>query len=212
MKALIAGSGSLSNLELLKKHYAWADLVIAADGGAEYFHNAGLMPHVLLGDFDSLPTDVLEEFKAQKDIEIKTFPANKDFTDMELALNLAVERGADEAVILGASGTRLDHTTANIHLLYKLLTNNIKGCIEDDNNLIYLINDKLTLKKQDNRKVSLLPMPPYVSGLTTQGLSYPLSDATLAFGTGQGISNEFADDTASITLKEGLLLVFVSKD
>lgn len=212
MKVLIAGSGSLSNLELLKKHHAWAELVIAADGGAEYFHKAGLMPDVLLGDFDSLPQAVLQEFQAYKSAEIRTFPTNKDFTDMELALNLAMERGATEVVILGASGTRLDHTTANIHLLYKLLTNQIKGCIEDENNRIYLINDKLTIKKQDNRKVSLLPLPPCVSGLTTQGLSYPLSDATLTFGTGQGISNEFSDNTATVSLKEGLLLVFVSKD
>lgn len=212
MKVLIVGSGSLKDPELLKKHHEGADWVIAADGGAFHLHKAGLAPDVLLGDFDSIPASILEEIRQQNHSEIMTFPTNKDFTDMELALNSAVERGADEIVILGACGSRLDHTTTNIHLLYKLLTKGIRGYIEDDNNRIYLIKDKLTIKKQDNRKVSLLPLPPHVSGLTTSGLSYPLSDATLAFGTGRGISNEFSEDTATVTLKEGLLLVFVSKD
>jgi thiamine pyrophosphokinase len=131
---------------------------------------------------------------------------------MELAINLAAERGASEVVILGGSGSRLDHTLANIMLLSNLLNRGIKGCLEDANNRIYLIRDRIAVKKQDNRKVSLLSLSPAVEGLTTKGLEYKLENAVLKFGSSFGISNEFIEETAEITIKKGLLLVFVSKD
>lgn len=212
MKTLIVGSGSLTDMELMKKHYAWADLVIAVDGGLLYLDKAGLLPHVLLGDFDSLPGPSLKKAKSQKSIELVTFPPEKDFTDMELAMNLALERGATELVILGGSGTRLDHTTANIHLLYKTLKCGVKSYIEDEHNQIFLIDKSIIIHKRENSKVSLLPLPPFVKGLTTTGLSYPLVDETLVFGISRGISNEFADQSAGISIKEGLLLIFISKD
>ena len=212
MKVLIVGSGSISDSEFLKDRYSWADLVIAADGGAESLVKAGLMPQVVLGDFDSLPGVVLEEIKLNNNVEILSYPAKKNHTDMELAMNLASERGAAELVIIGGSGSRLDHTMANIMLLYNLLDNGIRGSLEDEHNQIYLINDKLTIKKQDNRKVSLLSLTPSVEGLTTKGLEYPLKEASLKFGSSWGISNEFLEDVATITLKKGLLLVFLSKD
>ena len=212
MKTLIVGSGSLFDGNLLKKYHQWADLVIAADGGQEHLRKAGLNSHILLGDFDSIDNAELEEIKAKKSSELITFPKEKDYTDLELAINLAIERGATNIVLLGACGTRLDHTTANIHLLYKLLENNIDGYIEDEHNRIYLINKTLTIKKQDGYKVSILPLPPFAGGVTTKGLSYELYDAKLVFGTGRGISNEFCDETAIISLKEGLLLVIISRD
>lgn len=212
MKTLIVGSGSLFDENLLAKHHQWADLVIAADGGQMHLRKAGLDSDVLLGDFDSIEKAELEEIKAHNSSEMIAFPKDKDYTDLELAVNLAIERGASEIVLLGVSGTRLDHTTANIHLLYKFIENNIKGYIEDDHNRIYLINKSLTIEKLSDYKVSVLPLPPYAGGVTTKGLSYELSDAKLVFGTGLGISNEFSDQRATISVREGLLLVFVSKD
>ncbi len=212
MKALIVGSGSLSDIELLKRHYTWADLVVAVDGGLLYLDKAGLAPHVLLGDFDSLPGPSLLKVKNQNSIELVTFPPEKDFTDLELAIDLTIERGATEIVIIGGCGTRLDHTTANIHLLYKILKCGAKGYIEDEHNQIFLIDKFIKIYKRVNYKVSVLPLPPCVKGVTTTGLSYPLLDETLVFGIGRGISNEFADQSATISIREGLLLVFISKD
>lgn len=212
MKTLIVGSGSELNEELMNKHCSWADFVIAADGGLMHLKKAGHTPNALLGDFDSIPDAILHDIKVRKDVEIIKFPTNKDYTDMELAIDFAIERGASHIAILGASGTRLDHTTANIHLLYKLVKNNIKGYIEDNHNKVYLIDDSITIDKQENNKVSLLPMFPFAKGVTTKGLSYELNNDNLVFGTGLGISNEFSDDKAYISIKEGLLLVFVSKD
>lgn len=212
MKALIVGSGSLTDTELLKRRYIWADMVIAADGGLLYLDKEGLTPNVLLGDFDSLPDSILQKYRDHDDIEIISFQPEKDYTDMELAVNLAIDRRATEIAVIGASGTRLDHTTANIHLLYKILKSGAKGYIEDEHNQILLTDSIITIKRRDKYKVSLLPLPPYVKGLSTTGLSYPLTDETLVFGVGRGISNEFNSDTATVSIKEGLLLVFVSKD
>lgn len=212
MKTLIVGSGSLTDTEFLKKKYEWADLVIAADGGSLYLVDAGLEPHILLGDFDSLPDPVLQKFRKNENIEIVEFQPEKDYTDIELAINFALERGAANISIVGACGTRLDHTVANIHLLYKIIKSGAKGCIEDENNQIFLIDNSITLYKRDKFKVSLVPLPPYVKGITTTGLSYPLTDETFVFGIGRGISNEFAGEMATVSIKEGLLLVFVSKD
>ncbi len=210
MKALVVGSGNSPSHKLLKERYAWADLVIAADGGALYLAESNLIPHVLLGDFDSISGPVLE--KMQQQSEVISFPTHKDYTDMELAINLAVERGAKELVLLGACGSRLDHTMGNVFLLHSLLEKDIQACVEDDHNQIYLIKDALTIKKQENRKVSLLPLSPRVEGLTTKGLAYPLCEDTLKIGINRGISNEFNDDFATISIKKGLLLVFLSED
>ena len=212
MNVLIVGSGSLSDESLVKKYHQWADLVIAADGGQMHLKKFGFKSDILLGDCDSIDDAELSEIKAHNDSELITFPKEKDYTDLELAINAAMERGATSIVLLGATGTRLDHTTANIHLLYKLIENNIEGYIEDEYNRIYLVNKSLTIKKQDGHKVSILPLPPYAGGVTTKGLAYPLTDAKLTFGTGLGISNEFCEETAFISLKEGLVLVFVSRD
>lgn len=212
MKVLIVGSGSISDSEFLKSRYSWADLVIAADGGAESLMKACLMPQVVLGDFDSLSGIVLEEIKLNNNVEILSFPVRKDYTDMNIAMNLAIERGATELVIMGGSGSRLDHTMANITLLYNLLEKGVKGSLEDEHNQIFMINHTITIRKQENCKVSLLPLTPVVKGVTTKGLEYALNNAELAFGNSIGISNEFIEDTASINIEKGLLLVFISKD
>jgi len=212
MNVLIVGSGSLPDENMVKRYHQWADLVIAADGGQMHLKRFGFKSDVLLGDFDSIDCAELAEIKAQSVSELITFPREKDYTDLELAINAAIERGATNIVLLGATGTRLDHTTANIHLLHKFIEHNIEGYIEDKYNRIYLVNKSLTIKKQDGYKVSILPLPPYAGGVTTKGLTYALSDAKLTFGTGLGISNEFCDETATISLKEGLILVFLSRD
>lgn len=211
MKTLIVASGSISNYRRLSERYDLADLVIAADGGAMHLLKAGLTPDILLGDLDSISEEDLIKVR-ESGAQILTYPPKKDYTDMELAIDIAVQRGAKEIILYGATGSRLDHTMANVFILYKLLKKGIKGCIEDDHNTIYLVEDEITIKKQENFKVSLLALPPCVEGLSTKGLMYPLHDFRLDFGISLGVSNEFFDDTATVTIKKGLLAVIVSKD
>ncbi|NMA67366.1 MAG: thiamine diphosphokinase, partial [Clostridiaceae bacterium] len=162
-------------------------------------------------DFDSIDLDDLITLKSQN-IELVSYPAKKDFTDMESACELAINKKPSEVLIICGTGSRLDHSIGNVFLLYTFLVKGIKASIEDENNRIFLIKDFIELKRQENYKVSLLSVTPNVEGLTTKGLFYPLKDATLKFGSCFGVSNEFCDDTAKISIKKGLLLVLLPKD
>lgn len=212
MRAVVVGSGNPVNPDLLKERCQEAKLIVAADGGGLYLYQAGVVPDVLIGDFDSIPPDVMAYFLSQKKVTLCRFSVEKDFTDMELAVELAVDRGADEICILSATGTRLDHSAGNVLLLYSLLKKGIKAWIEDANNRVYMTEKGMELKKLDNWKVSLIPVSPEVIGVTTSGLRYPLRNETLMLGSCRGISNEFASDTAAVSFESGLLLVALSRD
>lgn len=212
MRAVIVGSGDPVDPQLLKERCENADVIIAADGGGLYLYEAGIIPDLLVGDFDSIPPAVLDYFRAQKQVTIKSFPVKKDFTDTELAVETAADMGADEICILSATGSRLDHSVGNILILSSLLERNIKGWIEDDNNRVYLTGGRMELERLDNWKVSLISLSPEVRGLTTEGLFYPLKDYTLKRGSSLGISNEFVSETAVVSFDKGLLMVILSRD
>ncbi len=211
LKAVIVGGGTPPSEKLVRKRCEGADLIVAADGGADALYLAGLSPHILVGDFDSIRPDTFAFFKAWN-VEFHTFPVEKDFTDMELAIRLCLERGAKEVCLLGAVGTRLDHSLANVLMLGMLLDNGVNAWLEDEYNRVYLTRTGMTLKrdKGENRRVSLVAVSETVEGLTTRGLSYPLSNALLKFGGSLGVSNEFDGDTAEITFTRGLLLIMES--
>lgn len=211
MNVLVVGSGKVESTEIIKNYSEMSDLIICADGGARYLYRAGIRPHVLVGDFDSIDPEV-KKFYQDSDIETVKFPKEKDYTDMELALDLAVEKGATRVFIAGATGSRLDHTLSNIQLLHKLADVGAEGVIIDENNYIHLLTDHIELPKREGFYLSLIPATPKVEGITTKGLAYPLKDAEMVMGTGLGISNEFTSDRAEVTIKKGRLYVIVSRD
>ena len=211
MKGVIVCSGSISDYTYLHKYFDNADLVICADGGARHLRNFGIMPDILVGDLDSISHSDYESLK-DAGIEIIKFPVQKDMTDAQLAVELAIQKGCKTVVMIGALGSRLDHSISNVNLLKRLLDADVKGIIANEHNEAVLINSNICLKKEDGIKVSLLPLTTYVSGVTTKGLYYPLEDATLEIGSTWGVSNEFSDDTASVSITDGLLLVIKSRD
>ncbi len=211
MKALIACSGEIKDYSFCSRHIKDLDYIIGVDGGAHHLLRLGLKPDVLLGDFDSILESDLEYFK-NENIEILKYPSEKDLTDSELAIETVLEKGCDTVIMIGCIGSRVDHSIANIQLLKKLLDNGVKGIIVNENNEITLIRDHLELKREDNTRVSLLSLTDKVTGITLKGFYYPLNDFTLELGSARGVSNEFAEDTAEITIKEGLLLVIKARD
>lgn len=210
MKAVVICNGSITDYEYMKKYLREARLLICADGGARHARAFGVRPDVLLGDFDSISEEVLKAYRAEG-IETVTFPSEKDMTDTELAAEYAVSRGCTEITFLAAIGTRMDHSLANIFLLKKLLEKGITGVIADEHNEITLIKDEIRLEREDAR-ITLLPLSQRVNGVNTEGLYYTLKDAMLEMGTTWGVSNEFAADKASVTIKDGLLLIMKSRD
>ncbi|HHV99998.1 MAG TPA: thiamine diphosphokinase [Clostridiaceae bacterium] len=211
MKAVIICNGRIENYLFYNKYIKDADFIICADGGASHAKKLGLKPDVLLGDFDSLKRDDFAYFN-KMDIEILKFPVNKDMTDTELAVMHAADKGCDSIVLIGALGSRADHSLANVMLLKRMLDKGIKGIIVDENNEIMLINDKIVLEGDSYTNVSLIPVTERVEGVTTSGLFYPLQNATIEMGSTWGISNRFVCDRAEVSITSGLMLVVKSRD
>ena len=213
MKTLIITGGKI-NKNFAKKYLKSNkyDIIIAVDKGLETIDYLKLEPQYVLGDFDSVNTKILEKYKTQNIKIIKLNP-EKDLTDTHSAIDLALEIKSTEITILGAIGTRLDHTMANIHILKQALDKNIKAKIVNEKNEIELINKEIIIKKDDNYKyVSIIPLTTNVTGITIEGMKYIINDYTLSIGDSLGVSNEQIDKEAKISIKTGILVVIKSKD
>ena len=211
MTGVIICGGRIKDYNRAGKYCCGADIVISADSGARHCKALGIVPDIVLGDFDSIDSGDYCEFEAAG-AEIFRYPAEKDMTDSELAVETAIDRGCSRVILLGAVGSRLDHSISNLFLLKKLHDANVEGIIVDEKNEIRLISSSIRLKREDGVFVSLLPISGEASGVSTRGLYYPLDGAVLRMGSSRGISNVFVDDEAYVEVKDGLLLVILSRD
>lgn len=189
------------------------DQIIAADKGVQYAADLGLIPDVILGDFDSLDENTQKQMQTWN-IPIRTFPAEKDYTDTHLAIEEAISIGADEITLFGATGTRLDHTWANVGLLQMAMQRGVRAWIVDKNNRISMWNRERVMQKKEafGDYISLIPYTEKVTGITLTGFYYPLDHAELTLGISLGISNELVDDVGVISMESGDLIVIESRD
>lgn len=212
MTALIIGNGddvNKSAIESIKFEY-----VICADGGLEKAERLGVVPNVILGDFDSVEADILKKYQLMN-IETKKFPAEKDFTDMELSIEFAVGKGYKNLILIGATGgPRLDHSMANIMLIEKYFSLGINIEIVDNNNKIQIISDNTDLMLEHKKKyfISIVPITESISGLTLEGFKYPLDKVSVKRGSTLCVSNEIVLNSGRVILEKGTALLFVSKD
>lgn len=211
MKALIISGGKAPSLELVREEISKCDLLICADKGAECLIKYGIYPDILLGDFDSINEDTLNDFKNKK-VDIVKFCSEKDFTDTEAAVEKAIENGASKIVMLGCTGSRLDHVLGNIGMLLKCLNLGVKATIKDENNEIFLINKPTKIKGKKGNIFSLLSYSSDVENLTIIGGKYPLNNYHLEVGNAIGVSNEFVEEEVTLNFTKGTLLVIFSKD
>lgn len=188
-------------------------MIIAADHGLQAIDELGVLPDYIVGDFDSVPEELLAKYR-EAAIPIETFPREKDKTDTQIAIELALSHNATSITLIGATGSRLDHTFANVHLLLLPMQSGVETCMIDGNNKLYLkkTDFQIERKKQYGNYVSLLPFDGQVSKLTLKGFKYPLNGIILKAGSSLGISNEIQEDIASVEFNEGTLLVIESKD
>lgn len=188
--------------------------VIAADSGMEYFYRSGKKPDVIIGDFDSVKTEALSYFREQPDIEIRELVPEKDDTDTEAAIRLAISMGAEEITLLGATGSRLDHVLGNIELLGIGLQSGVPIYMCDENNRIRMTDRGMKLRRdgQFGTYVSLIPYTEQIEHLTLTGFKYPLSDACLKGFCSLGVSNEIVEEEAEIVFDGGILLVIEARD
>jgi thiamine pyrophosphokinase len=192
------------------------EFIIAVDGGIEAANKLHITPTHIIGDFDTVAPEEVEKLKEQG-VTCVTLNPEKNQTDTEAALDLAIELGIRELWIYGATGTRMDHTLANIALFHKMYQKRIYGKIVNGNNLMYLVESgfyRLDREKQYGKYVSILPFTKRVTGISLKGFKYPLEDAVMKFGEcpGWGISNEIVFPQAWISVETGTLLVMETKD
>ena len=183
-----------------------ADLVICADGGYLRAEAAGIVPDVLMGDFDSCALEKVRE------LGLIVYPVRKDDTDLILALRYALERGCKRAVVLGCFGGRLDHTIGNLQSIAYGWRHGLSVTLMDARNRAFPVGEGRTvIPREENCYISFFAMGERCRGITYQGLSYPLTDAVLTADYPLGISNEFVEDEAVVTLEKGLLLCVIAK-
>lgn len=210
--AIIIANGTLPHPDRTRGRVrAWlADapdaLVIAADGGARNALTLDLTPHTIIGDLDSLDDMAHEHLKAAG-VTFVSASVRKDETDLELALRHAVKHGAGRIRMLGALGGRLDQTLANILLLALPLLDGVDVRIVEGAQTAWLVKGETEIEGEAGDTLSLIPLGGEAKGVTTEGLEYPLEDATLLFGPTQGVSNVLTGPLARVNVREGLLLV-----
>lgn len=194
------------------------DCLIGADRGALFLVDHGHSPQLAIGDFDSVSPEELQRIRAVSR-SVSDFDAiDKNYTDTEMAFHEALGAHPDEIVLVGAIGSRLDHSLANLQLLALAADRGIAASVVNENNRLRLLTPTraLTIDRDteafDFTHVSLLPFTSAVGGITLDGFKYPLHNATLSIGQSRGISNELAGRHGTVQIKHGQLLVICSRD
>jgi thiamine pyrophosphokinase len=206
MHIVIFAGGTVRPGQALYEALASADLVIAADSGAVTAARYGYPPTYIVGDFDSLqlPAQQLQAWGSQ----LVRAEIEKDETDTELALQLALERGASHITLLGAlGGARFDHTVANLFLLTSI--ESVPVVLVDGPARCWIVRGpgRTPIEGANGDLLSLFPMMGDANGVRTAGLYYPLRGETLRFGRPRGVSNVLTQANAEVALEHGMLLV-----
>ncbi len=209
MRVVIFANGEFPDPQSARALLRADDLVIAADGGTRHAWNAGVIPHVVIGDFDSLSPEEQSRVEASASRAIR-FSPHKDETDLELALQYAARAGATEIIVLAALGGRLDQTIANLLLLALPELSGIATRVVEGAQTAFLIQDEARIKGQPGDTVSLIPLGGDAVGVTAEGLEWPLYEDTLRFGPARGVSNVLLAEQARVCVRRGLLLCVVT--
>ncbi|MEE0945170.1 MAG: thiamine diphosphokinase [Clostridia bacterium] len=204
MRAVIFAGGEIKDYVYAKSLLNNEDMLLAADSGLEHLIKMGLEPDIMIGDMDSVKSEVLGK-------EIIRLEVIKDETDTEAAMRVAIERGADEILLLGAMGSRKDHSLANVLLLKRLNDLKIKASVVDEKNEIYYLDKSITINGNMGDTVSILPLSD-IEGISTEGLFYRLDNDALCMGTSRGVSNVMLHSECRITVRKGNALVIRSRD
>ncbi len=207
MLALIIANGNLDHSAELAALIKQADYLIAVDLGANHCASLGITPDILLGDLDSIKPEILTELES-KEIPIHRHPTRKDATDLELAVDLAINKGALTVWLAGGLGGRWDMSLANIMLLASDKYKNQEMFLLDKDCSMQILHPgrMYTINGIPQQRVSFLPLKSEVCNVTLRGFEYPLTLHTISFGSTLGVSNIIKRPQATVQHSEGLLL------
>lgn len=186
--------------------------IIVADGGSNHLKELALIPNYIVGDLDS--SSSFDELKSMyPNCKFELYDSEKDYTDLELAINLATSLSSPLVYLVGCLGNRLDHTLGNLFLLKTLKTKGSRGIvINETNHIEYVSNEMIEIEFEGYKYFSFIPVEGDVKSVTLKGMKYPLNEKYVEFGSTLGISNELSGNTASIELINSSALIIKSND
>jgi thiamine pyrophosphokinase len=186
---------------------------VGVDRGLFHILKQGIIPSVGIGDFDSVTKEELEWMKSKCN-ELDISPAEKDQTDIELALEWALAKMPKKISVFGATGGRLDHALASIQLLIRGLQQGVVIEMIDCQNILRIVSPGTYSIHQNPEYpyVSFLPFSSKVRGIILKGFKYPLTDCNLEWGSTLCISNELIEETGTFSFIDGIVIMVKSKD
>lgn len=205
METVLIFAGGDSPTESLTEELPDAELILAADSGYDLAVEAGFSVDVLIGDMDSIQTEVLP-----RHVIVERHHTDKDATDLDLALEKVLEHRPERIVVVGGAGGRVDHELATAALLCSERWDAVDELDwVTDRGWSHVIRRRRIVHGDVGRVISLIPMGGPVTGIHTKGLRWNLTDATMHPGTTWGVSNEFTGPVADIRIRSGCLLAVV---
>ncbi len=207
MRAIIFSGGIISDYAFLNDFDFGNSLIICADNGYNHAKRIGIVPDIFLGDNDSYANEI------PTGLDFKLYPPEKDKTDTNIAIDYAIEHGADEIILLGGTGGRLDQEFTHFCLMKYALCRGCQLVMIDETNIIWMENKPFSLNKNKYKYVSFFPYGGDVENFSVKGLKYETEGMTLSPGLVQASSNEFTDnETAHISFDFGTVLVMLCSD
>lgn len=211
---IISGGSLDEDLVLSVLHAPETDYIIGVDHGLEFLYKHQITPDYIVGDFDSLVPEILEYYKALKQVPIREFNPVKDATDTEIAVRYALEQRDGDLLILGATGTRIDHVIGNIQVLKIAYDAGRKAVILDSHNRIQLVEKEITLRAKEafGKYFSVFPLGGCIEDFNIKGAKYPLTHHRLTPYDSLCVSNQIEGEQAEICFSEGLVILIESLD
>jgi thiamine pyrophosphokinase len=208
LRAVIFANGILDDHDRVLSRLKPEDFLIAADGGSEHCKDIGIRPDIVIGDMDSISTQLRKKFQSSG-TKFFIHPRDKDQTDLELALLYAQQCGADEVIFFGILGGRFDLSLSNILLLARDEWKPMSLVIINGPDTAFLLRSKdlISIKGKPGDIVSLIPVSEVVEGVSTRGLRWQLDQAVLLQGNTRSVSNELITHSAEVNIETGKLLL-----
>ena len=190
------------------------EFIIGVDKGLQFLYENGIKPDYIVGDFDSVPREIVEYYRTEENVPIREFKPVKDASDTEIALRLCLGLRRKEIYILGGTGNRIDHLWANIQCLNIALAAGSEAMILDSHNRIRILEHGITLTRAEafGKYFSVFPLELPVEDFSISGAKYPLQNHLLSAGDSLGVSNEFAEDEVKISFVCGKVILMETRD
>jgi thiamine pyrophosphokinase len=209
MRALLVSGGRPVDKKIILK-YIKNSYIVCADYGVKNFIDLDIEPDLVIGDLDSADRECLDYIK-NKNINTLKLNCKKDYTDTEFAIDYLIDKGYDEIILLAATGTRLDHTLANIFVLERLFNKAKVKIIDNNNEIIYAEKGEYFLEKNDYKYLSILALSDEIK-VSSKGLIYEVNHSNIKRSSSLGVSNEILENEAEIIIHDGKALIIKSKD